>query len=140
MATTYISGQVTVVVNLNQLVAKTGRGAADGLRKAGAELLRQSQMLVPVEFGNLRASGYVNSSGAGFSTVVEVGYTASYALYVHEQVAMKLQGIARRPSPPRIGKHWDPQGRAQAKFLEDPARQMHQQIINIVRQQATITP
>lgn len=129
-----------MIVNLNRLVAKTGKGAADGLRKAGAELLRQSQLLVPVEFGNLRASGYVNTNGTGFSTVVEVGYTASYALYVHEQVAMKLKGIARRPSPPRIGKHWDPQGRAQAKFLETPARNMHLQIIKMVRDQAAITP
>jgi hypothetical protein len=54
--------------------------------------------------------------------VVTVGFTAAYALYVHEKVEMKLKGQPR-PGKNR-GRFWDPQGRAQAKFLEEPARQM----------------
>ena len=53
---------------------------------------------------------------------VVVGYSAGYALYVHEAVGMKLKGLPRQP--PGKGLYWDPQGRAQAKFLEQPAREL----------------
>ena len=62
----------------------------------------------------------------GKNATVIVGYTANYAVYVHEAVGMKLKGVKR--SPPGKGKYWDPQGRAQAKFLEEPARTMKDEI------------
>jgi len=61
-----------------------------------------------------------------------VGYTANYALYVHENVEMKLKGQPRRGSDAK-GQYWDPQGMGQAKFLEQPAREMASQIANEVR-------
>lgn len=63
-------------------------------------------------------------------TDVIVGYTASYALHVHELVDMKLAGKPRRP--PSKGRYWDPQGRAQAKFLEEPFRTERNKMIKIV--------
>lgn len=73
---------------------------------------------------------------------VIVGYTAAYALPVHEAVGMVLRGLSRDPRVRRIeeggdpakarprprqrepkGRYWDPQGRGQAKFLEQPARE-----------------
>lgn len=53
---------------------------------------------------------------------VHVGYTAEYAAAVHERIEMKLQGQPRRA--PSKGLYWDPQGKAKAKFLEDPFRDM----------------
>jgi len=61
-----------------------------------------------------------------------VGYTANYALPVHEKIGMKLKGQQRRGGTKK-GKYWDPQGRAQPKFLETPAREMRSQLVNIVR-------
>lgn len=61
---------------------------------------------------------------------VVVGYTAAYALYVHECIEMKLKGQPRRA--PSKGFYWDPQGRAQAKFLETPARMYADVIRRIV--------
>lgn len=68
---------------------------------------------------------------------VIVGYTAAYALYLHERVAMKWRGFPRDRSI-RLGKDkvaytgytpnkkhglfWGPTG--QAKFLEQPAREL----------------
>ena len=52
---------------------------------------------------------------------VITGYTANYALFVHENIEMKLAG---QPRPKNRGLYWDPQGRGQAKFLEQPARQL----------------
>ena len=88
--------------------------------------------------------------------VVAVGFTASYALYVHEDVEMSMRGQFRDPRLRRIqlrswegenpqkiknprprkkepkGRFWDPQGRAQAKFLEGPAREMKEEFGRIV--------
>lgn len=63
-------------------------------------------------------------------TVVIVGFTAAYALYVHERVAMKLKGLPRKK--PSKGRYWDPIPRAQAKFLEEPARTMGKELGRIV--------
>lgn len=60
---------------------------------------------------------------------VIVGYTAAYALWVHEAVEEKLRGLPRAGGK---GFYWDPQGQAQAKFLETPAREYRDQIVKIV--------
>lgn len=60
---------------------------------------------------------------------VVVGYTAPYALYVHENVEMKLKG---QPRSSGRGRYWDPQGKATAKFLEAPTREMQEQLGELV--------
>ncbi len=68
---------------------------------------------------------------------VIVGYTAAYALFVHESIEMKLKG-QKRPKPSK-GKYWDPQNRAQAKFLEQPARENQKQYADIIKTAAKAT-
>ncbi len=68
---------------------------------------------------------------------VLVGYTAAYALFVHESIEMKLKG-QKRPKPHK-GRFWDPQGRAQAKFLEAPARENRKQYAEIIKTAAKAT-
>ena len=87
---------------------------------------------------------------------VIVGYSASYALYVHENQEMKWKGLPRDPRKwhyhPDTGKqithrkkksvrdrkinpkgrYWDPQGRGQNKFLETPFRVLRGTLINNV--------
>ena len=60
---------------------------------------------------------------------VVVGYTANYAVYVHENMEMKLEG---QPRPSGLGNYWGPAG-ASAKFLEKPARQHASELAEIVR-------
>jgi len=62
---------------------------------------------------------------------VIVGYTQSYAVYVHEAVGMVLKGQPRTGKK-SSGKYWDPQGRAQAKFLEEPFRKISKDLVGIV--------
>lgn len=57
--------------------------------------------------------------GKGSSVIV--GFTAAYALWVHENLEMKWKGLPRRP--PGKGYYWDPQI-AGPKFLENPARDL----------------
>ena len=122
---------------------------ARGLVKAGLTLQAASQRLVPVDTGALRSSAYTTlngvptqgDEGAGaiaraigavksyfkkaLSVVgvsksspdmsVEVGYTQSYAIYVHENL---------NSNHPNGG---------QAKYLEQPAREIYPQLLSIVR-------
>jgi hypothetical protein len=67
-------------------------------------------------FGRRTAESKASDNGS-----VIVGFTAAYALFVHESLEMKLAGLPRTNGK---GNYWDPQGRAQAKFLEQPAREM----------------
>jgi hypothetical protein len=86
------------------------------------------------------------------SPSVVVGYNAAYALFVHENIEMKLKGKPRvkwltnkktkkpfivrdesgEPIPGK-GMYWDPQGRGQSKFLEQPAREKRDKIASTVR-------
>lgn len=62
---------------------------------------------------------------------VIVGYTAAYALYVHENLEMKLKGEPRKH---KRSNYWDPAGIAQPKFLEQPAREEAKRIGAIIRE------
>lgn len=71
-------------------------------------------------------------------TTVVVGYTANYAIHVHENIEMKGKGLPRRKtlsSGKNVkgrGFYWDPQGKAQAKFLEQPARELKREFSRII--------
>lgn len=119
-----IKGLGRFIANLRKEREAIPRRIGQGLKKAGLYLQAQSQKMVPVDEGNLKASAFTRSHGSGRNTVVAVGYTASYAVYVHEAVAMKLEGRKRpaRGKKKGRGRYWDPQGRASAKFLEKPFR------------------
>lgn len=69
------------------------------------------------------ATRHLSSPSAVRGESVVVGYTAAYALYVHENIEMKWRGRPRRK--PHKGAYWDPPGRGQAKFLEQPARELN---------------
>lgn len=77
----------------------------------------------------LRARG----TKLGSTQSAVVGYTAAYALYVHENVEMKWRGVPRKGIKGK-GSYWDPPGRGQSKFLEQPARTEQQAIVEMVRE------
>lgn len=67
---------------------------------------------------------------------VIVGYTAKYALFIHENKQMKWEGLKRtgkRPDgSPRKGRYWDPQGRGQSQFLIQPFREKRKVLSTII--------
>ena len=136
-----ILGEKEILANMKGQTIFIGLRAAAGLKAAGLLLQRASQLLVPVDESNLKPSAFTRATGVGFGTSVRVGYTAGYALFVHELVGMKLKG---KPRPKRQdtggdrGLYWDPQGRAQAKFLEEPARRLRPAMIALVRKFAKL--
>ena len=123
------------------------RQFGNGLKKAGLYLQNESMAVVPVDIGNLKGSAFTRAAGQGFQTVVAVGYTTAYAIFVHENLE-NLHGeafnlayadkINQRKKKMRKGyssyRYWHSRGPdQQAKFLEKPFREHRQDLINIVR-------
>lgn len=131
-----VTGLENILSNIKSRTAQIGAGVNRGLRLAGLRLQKESQELVPVDFGVLKASAFTRAEGSGYSTKVIVGYTAAYAIYVHENVEMKWKGRPRQA--PHKGRYWDPQGRGQSKFLEEPARRLANTMRQIILENARI--
>jgi hypothetical protein len=122
----------------------------NGLLKGGLLLQRESQAIVPVQFGPLRASAFTRNVGrSGFDADVIVGYTAAYAVFVHENLeaahgadfnvkhANKIAGMSdlrkSQHRKVRVKDIWFLRGEnQQAKFLEQPARQYRMAILQVI--------
>lgn len=65
----------------------------------------------------------------GGSAEAIVEFTAPYAAYVHELVGMKLKG---KPRPSGIGRYWDPQGQATARFLTKAGEELRSQMQDVI--------
>lgn len=88
-----VEGVPALLRSLEEVKRDYQKAIGAGLKEAGLFILLKSQELVPIEYGNLRGSGFVRSSGSGIKTEVRVGYTAEYAVWVHELVE-SLHGAA----------------------------------------------
>lgn len=125
-------------------------GLTLGLKKAGLFLQGESMRIVPVDKGNLRASAFTRSEGDNTPNVdVTVGYTANYAIFVHENLdaahgaafnakyARELahaRSLRRRRKGGTTGPFAHNRGEnQQAKFLESPLRWNKDKIRDMVR-------
>lgn len=113
-----VTGANMVIANIRKTGIKMGVGMERGLIRAGRFLQRESQLIVPVDTSNLKNSAFTrNIGGCGFSADVLVGYTANYAVYVHEDLNAHH----------KTGKS--------AKYLERPAREKRGEIIAIINEE-----
>lgn len=128
----YVKGVKEMMAKLKAKRELYARNTGIGLKRGGLLIQRKSQLKVPVDFGILKASAFTRADGEGFDTRVIVGYTAAYAIFVHENVEMKGKGKPRQA--PSKGNYWDPVGRGQSKFLEDVIKSSEdrKEIINVV--------
>ena len=126
-----VEGLDEVLQNLNRHIADIEGKSIEGLFAAGLIVQAESQRRTPVDQGNLKASAYTRKFG---NVGVEIGYTAHYAPYVHESVEMKLEGQDRTGG--RKGRYWDPQGRGEAKFLENAVVAKQDEILNEIDRRA----
>lgn len=130
-----LKGTRKVIGNLNAEIKKIENRSAKGLTVAALRLRRASQQKTPVDEGNLRASAFTETFRTSRGPAVVVGYTAEYAPWVHEMPGT-LKG---QPRPKKAGssadrgKFWDPQGKAEPKFLEKAAAENHKEILEDIR-------
>lgn len=111
---------------LKSEIGKIKGATVSGLLAAGMVIFRDSQKRVPVEYGNLRASGFVRRHPTE-RRAVEIGYGAAYAFFVHEKIEEKLRGQPRQSG---IGTYWNP---GESKFLEKALIAKRDEAINTVR-------
>jgi len=91
-----------------------------GILKGALALQAESQKRTPVDTGNLRGSAFTRpiANLPPGKVGYQVGYSAAYAIYVHENVGANF----------KVG---------DAKFLESPARTMQAELGDIVIQEFT---
>ena len=145
-----VLGWNIVKQNLRNFSKMNATQLSRGLVLAGRYLQRMSMTYVPVDEGNLRLSAYTHRVGVGYQTVVYVGYTAKYAIYVHEILHYAhgkdfnikySREIAenRPPVPPRKVAYFRLRGEMQqAKFLEKPFKENRAEMLAIIAGQAMI--
>lgn len=132
MNRTKIKGMENVLDNLNNEIKKMNSKPIKGLLKGGLIVEREANKRVPIETGVLRASSYTRKSQDNKQTVV-VGYSSAYAIFVHENLEMKLKG---KPRPSGLGVYWGPKG--EAKFLENALMHRTDDVLNAVRESAKV--
>ena len=137
-----ITGLNKVLANMKKSEQLIGKRLRRGLIVAGLFLKRESQKIVPVDEGNLKNSAFVRPAGFGFHSSVIVGYTAEYAVYVHEDLEAAhgaaynqkhAVAIEKKYGKGKGGKPFKARGEnQQAKFLEKPARENRELILAMI--------
>jgi len=125
-----VDGISNVLSNLNKEIGNIQGRSRGGLLAAGLKVIRLAKERVPVEYGPLKASGYARPVKDG----ADVGFSADYAVYVHENMEQKLKG---QPRPSGLGVYWGPHG--QPKFHESAFVDLHDEIIRTVHERAKVT-
>lgn len=145
----------SVQASIRKLGKRKLEGLEAGLIGGGLLLIKASLPLCPVDSGNLRATWYVRSGdkqpqkgrkadtsrmGTNPSSKilpsVEVGYTADYAIYVHEDLEKRHGSDYNAWYGEEIseGKKSDRGPDQQAKFLEQPLRTERKPIRDFIAQ------
>ncbi len=107
-----VKGLSKVLRGINSGVRREKDKNMAGLLAFGMVVEGEAKRRTPREYGNLVGSTYVRKSKDAKREQVEIGYTADYALYVHENIEMKWRGKPRKSG---LGKYWGPKG--EARFL-----------------------
>ena len=120
-----LQGLEAVIKNLNkEIKAIEGRSLA-GLIRAAVVVHRSTEEtppITPLDLGNLRASWFTNPGYApNGNPFLTMGYSANYAVYVHELVGATFQ----RPG-------------AGAKWFQAAFRRNKDRILEVIRQEAQI--
>lgn len=124
-----VHGLDEIMRNLDHELEQIKGDARDGLLEAGIQIQGVSDRRIPVEYGNLRGSSYARFAPSD-RDIVEVGYGAAYAPFVHYATSEKLRG-QRRPSG--LGVYWNP---GRSLFLQSAVEDNLFHIVDIVRERA----
>lgn len=151
-----VQGLKEIEQALKKQVKKTAKELRAGLKLGGLFLMRESQKLVPVYHGFLKASADTRLEGEGLKSSAIVSYGTNYAIYVHEDIDREAdedneahKGAAhgaefnakyaeqrKNAKTPKQKQYYARRGpNQQAKFLETPAREKAPRIAEIIRSQ-----
>lgn len=106
-----VKGMDTVLRALDREIDGVKNRTQAGVHKVAFRISEDAGKLVPKEYGDLARSRYVQKSPTKRG-VFEVGFSANYAVYVHENHNPKWAGKPRKSG---IGVYWGPKG--EPRFL-----------------------
>jgi hypothetical protein len=112
-----VLGLEDVKKNLNREIAAIKGRTYAGLLAAGLFVEGEAKALAPVDTGALKNSGYTRKAPGPLA--VEVGFSAAYAIFVHENLEARHH----------VG---------QAKFLQTPLDTKRAQILAIIQERARV--
>ena len=80
-----LQGLQKTLLNVNKQTSKIKNKTKEGMISAGLHIEAEAKRNTPIDTGNLRASGYTTwDTAPGSALAVEIGFTAHYAIHVHE--------------------------------------------------------
>lgn len=141
----HIEGIDRVVKGLNDKLREYKIGGTRGLMEAVKFIHYQIEHvppMVPVDTGNLRNSWEVKRIQVSGKPVIQFGYSANYAVYVHEMVDADFVSPRMMPYRKR-GKYekskgmYHPRKGAGAKYLESHIKNNVFKILLMIREQMT---
>jgi hypothetical protein len=125
-----IKGTRQVINSINK-VAKDTEGNALKALLAVAVLIRRSmdkeEPKIPVDTGNLRQSWFVNSVKKLKGPEVTIGFSANYAVFVHEMVNSKFNNPV----------NWNREGGG-PKFLQEAMQRNEKEAIQIIQKYTSL--
>lgn len=107
-------GMDIILKNLNKKIGEIEGRTIKGLLEAATKVKLVSVSRTPVDKDFLRPGHYLATGGDNKNPIVEVGTTASYSIYVHENM-----------------ENHHPVG--QAKFLESAIKDTQGQVLEIIK-------
>jgi len=125
-----VTGINDVVRNLNREIRNIENRTRAGMREAALVVRKRSQELTPVDKENLKASAYTTAYNTLWGPAAEIGYTASYAIFVHEIPPPFMTGVFQRSA-----RHHPP---GQWKFLGTALIEKRMAILDIIRRRAAV--
>lgn len=81
-----IQGLSNLQLAFDMVRFRYNRGYKIGLQRAAEFLLEESRKLAPIDTGFLRSTGHTIIKGDGFRAKASIGYSAYYAVWVHEDL------------------------------------------------------
>lgn len=112
-------GADKVLKNLNKEIVKIKGRTMGGIRESLLLIEGRSKDKTPVDTGNLVGGHYTDVEMIGKNPVGEVGVTADYAIFVHEDLEARHE----------VG---------EAKYLENAVKESRSEILDIIRKRAKI--
>ena|SRR3990167_768171 len=84
-----IKGDKKILQEIRRLAKAYPKAAMDAVREEALDLKRRSQLIVPIDTGILKGSAFIEERGEGRTFEATVGYSANYAIPVHERTEVK---------------------------------------------------
>lgn len=112
-------GKDEVLANLNKAIKEIKGRNLHGMTVAANLIKTESEKLTPVATGNLKGSHYLEDNANPDDPIVEVGVTAEYGVYVHENLeAQHTNG--------------------QAKFLETAIKENVDMVLKVIQNRVEV--